>query len=339
MKLFDEYCLFLTQNGKWLDCALFKYNPNEFPLFKVVLTTSAIQRTEQMQIIYNDGTQRPFKFDILETLNTKEECTICFDEVFSPIMVELSCHHRFCRACFKAYLETALQDGTVIDTNCPDQSCTIQVCDLDILQVLSALQLGKFKQYRILAQLRMNPNTKYCPNPDCSVPGIIAEPSMPGYPRITCSDCKTVFCADCSDIWHDGLTCKRWKKLKNRKEKSSVTKRKKKEEQNTKEWMRKNKTIKCRKCNALVQRAEGCNHMTCTCGHEFCWLCGETIMSALGSSTFPLHYTTGPCAGLQMSHVDELSTARKIFRGITAPARYGVILAGLPIYGAAKLLS
>ncbi|KAK4132251.1 hypothetical protein BT67DRAFT_435611 [Trichocladium antarcticum] len=30
----------------------------------------------------------------------------------------------------------------------------------------------------------------------------------------------------------------------------------------------------CQRCHRLVSRAEGCNHMTCVCGHDFCIICG-----------------------------------------------------------------
>lgn len=32
---------------------------------------------------------------------------------------------------------------------------------------------------------------------------------------------------------------------------------------------------RCRKCNMEVNRTGGCNHMTCICGHEFCYICGK----------------------------------------------------------------
>lgn len=31
----------------------------------------------------------------------------------------------------------------------------------------------------------------------------------------------------------------------------------------------------CRKCHQLVEKNGGCNHMTCRCGHQWCWLCGR----------------------------------------------------------------
>lgn len=31
---------------------------------------------------------------------------------------------------------------------------------------------------------------------------------------------------------------------------------------------------KCKKCNCVIERNEGCPHMTCKCGHQFCYGCG-----------------------------------------------------------------
>ena len=31
----------------------------------------------------------------------------------------------------------------------------------------------------------------------------------------------------------------------------------------------------CKKCGTVVERAEGCLHMTCRCKHQFCYACGS----------------------------------------------------------------
>jgi len=40
----------------------------------------------------------------------------------------------------------------------------------------------------------------------------------------------------------------------------------------TKDWFLEN-TKDCPNCKVPIQTNKGCNHMTCRCGHEFCWLC------------------------------------------------------------------
>ena len=38
------------------------------------------------------------------------------------------------------------------------------------------------------------------------------------------------------------------------------------------EWQQKN-SKKCPSCGNAIEKNKGCNHMTCKCGYEFCWLC------------------------------------------------------------------
>ncbi len=36
----------------------------------------------------------------------------------------------------------------------------------------------------------------------------------------------------------------------------------------------------CPKCHVRIEKASGCNHMTCTCGAHFCWQCGNEFATA-----------------------------------------------------------
>merc|ERR1712224_491216 len=33
-------------------------------------------------------------------------------------------------------------------------------------------------------------------------------------------------------------------------------------------------TTNCSQCKHAVHKFTGCNHMTCRCGHQFCYICG-----------------------------------------------------------------
>src|SRR5690348_2365825 len=40
----------------------------------------------------------------------------------------------------------------------------------------------------------------------------------------------------------------------------------------TSNWISSN-TKDCPKCNKPIEKNGGCNHMSCPCGHHFCWVC------------------------------------------------------------------
>ena len=68
-------------------------------------------------------------------------------------------------------------------------------------------------------------------------------------------------------------------------------------------------------CNS-INLTEGCNHMKCTCGQAFCWLCGKPIEDTI----FPAHFqwwNPSGCSNLQMHNSVEPSafsrTAAKVF--------------------------
>ncbi|KAL3008630.1 hypothetical protein AAZX31_07G042800 [Glycine max] len=33
---------------------------------------------------------------------------------------------------------------------------------------------------------------------------------------------------------------------------------------------------RCPKCNFYVEKVDGCKHITCRCGNEFCYACGSS---------------------------------------------------------------
>merc|ERR1711977_727095 len=42
------------------------------------------------------------------------------------------------------------------------------------------------------------------------------------------------------------------------------------------EWASNGNAQICPHCTSLVERSDGCRHMRCRCGGEFCFLCGDT---------------------------------------------------------------
>ncbi len=81
-----------------------------------------------------------------------------------------------------------------------------------------------------------------------------------------CPGCSTSLCPNCKTASHRGLSCAAYMALP--------------EEQRSTidapffEMARLEGLARCNQCRAVVQLAEGCNHITCPCRYQFCYPCG-----------------------------------------------------------------
>jgi hypothetical protein len=58
------------------------------------------------------------------------------------------------------------------------------------------------------------------------------------------------------------------------------------------EYRQQQRFRECARCGATVEKKEGCNHMTCLCTNEFCYLCGEDLNDPIA---FIGHFGPGRC--------------------------------------------
>ena len=120
----------------------------------------------------------------------------------------------------------------------------------------------------------MDPNVQLCPFHNCESYAYKNENTN----NVTCIENKHKFCFNCLEKWHDGEPCKT--------EPDSFFK----------QWEKSNNVKRCPNCKFFIEKAEGCNHMTCrNCNYEWCWLCG-------GKYNYG-HYQdfSSSCYGLQFS--------------------------------------
>ncbi|CAD7929791.1 unnamed protein product [Amoebophrya sp. A25] len=80
--------------------------------------------------------------------------------------------------------------------------------------------------------------------------------------EVECSRCEYKWCFACNSEGHKGIYChvvRKWSE-KNQDEAENVT------------WIIAN-TKSCPKCKNPIEKNQGCMHIVCRCGHQFCWLC------------------------------------------------------------------
>jgi len=98
-----------------------------------------------------------------------------------------------------------------------------------------------------------------------STPRDVHEPHLDGR-RMACGKCSHVFCGLCRNPWmyesrrHEGTSCKAYR----RQLPSSMT------GSDLTSW---EGTRACPRCRVRTYRIDGCNHMTCPCGYEWCYIC------------------------------------------------------------------
>ncbi|KAL5711335.1 RBR-type E3 ubiquitin transferase [Ranunculus cassubicifolius] len=204
--------------------------------------------------------------------NTKQTCNICLEDTDVAQMFAIdTCSHRYCLSCMKQHVEVKLLHG--MTPKCPHEGCntvlTIPICRKFLPSDLIDLMNQRTKESSIPATEKV-----YCPYPKCSVLMSRAEvlPYTNGV-RIgieqsmikKCIQCRGLFCINCKVPWHNGLSCYEYKM---RNPNPTVEDAKLKSLANTKSWRQ------CKKCSHMIELAEGCYHITCRCGYEFCYTCG-----------------------------------------------------------------
>jgi len=95
-----------------------------------------------------------------------------------------------------------------------------------------------------------------------------------------CPACSNKFCTNCNVVWHTGITCAQFNQLQQQQDAEILN------FAQTQKWM------PCPQCKEYVDKESGCNHMTCRCATNFCYLCGKQILSKLDhySNDHPLFH-------------------------------------------------
>jgi len=113
----------------------------------------------------------------------------------------------------------------------------------------------------------------------------------------SCYACRVETCLNCSVKFHSGMTCAEYKQ--SRKEQTSS-------EIRSKAWLSQN--AKLCVCGRWVWKTEGCDHITCVCGKQWCYICGVSykLIDKLGNAAHKkdcMHYRprlSGGVASFQM---------------------------------------
>nr|XP_033792544.1 E3 ubiquitin-protein ligase RNF19A-like isoform X1 [Geotrypetes seraphini]XP_033792545.1 E3 ubiquitin-protein ligase RNF19A-like isoform X1 [Geotrypetes seraphini]XP_033792546.1 E3 ubiquitin-protein ligase RNF19A-like isoform X1 [Geotrypetes seraphini]XP_033792547.1 E3 ubiquitin-protein ligase RNF19A-like isoform X1 [Geotrypetes seraphini] len=208
------------------------------------------------------------------------ECPLCLLpqplKCFPPLSC---CSHLSCLDCLQRYLQIEIMESRV-QIACPQCPELVQPSDIHSLLLENAL-LEKYEEYLLRRLLVSDPDSRWCPAPDCSY-AVIAY-GCAECPRLTCGrkSCGTEFCYHCRQLWHPNKTCeqawRQWSQTTPGVTEPSTLLILSEEHGHALDV---NDIKVCPRCGAFIMKVKdgSCNRMNCTvCGCLFCWLCLKEI--------------------------------------------------------------
>lgn len=193
-------------------------------------------------------------------------CGICTYTKKSSEMFHNSkaCRHVYCSDCIRSHVAAKIRDNLTVVT-CPHPDCK-GVIGPEVCRSIVPQQVLERWESILCENVVIGSEKFYCPFKDCSAM-LVKDGDAVGVTSSECPNCNRLFCAQCKVGWHSGIDCREFQSEK-------------KGERNPEDLMlidlaKNEKWMRCSKCRFYVEKTSGCLHITCRCGHHFCYMCGK----------------------------------------------------------------
>ncbi|PBK78404.1 hypothetical protein ARMSODRAFT_39896 [Armillaria solidipes] len=187
-------------------------------------------------------------------------CPICYDDVSTPF--QLVCEHVYCTGCIRHFLTSAAETG-IFPLVCMgnESTCGTPISIPVIQKFLPPTAFNHLLETVFTTHVDKHPQEfRYCKTPDCTQ---IYRRSEAGS-VLRCPACFSEICSSCGEDSHERLSC----------EDARIHNNPAEQERMSEAWLLQQRGIKkCPTCSRLLEKTEGCNHMTCPCGAHICWRC------------------------------------------------------------------
>ena len=181
-------------------------------------------------------------------------CTICGD-IINGIELKAPCGHYFDTDCMERMFKSASKDESLYPPRC----CLTAIPTASVRQHLGAMIMMDFDKKSLEFETPAGSRV-YCHRPQCSA--FLGSSSFTPSP-MRCSGCSSVTCGSCKRACHGDRACSESAEM----EEHELS-------QMAADLHQKNGWTRCYSCHHLVEKSEGCYHITCMCKAQFCYLCG-----------------------------------------------------------------
>lgn len=206
------------------------------------------------------------EFEFVENKN-EFQCDICMDNCKPGEGIVLkSCLHQYCRNCIGKYIEGAGE----AEIPCPWRDddglrCIGMISEMEIRSLIPLDSYRRYLDISLASAEAATPNAYHCKTPNCRY-WVEIDADVENF---QCGVCLRQNCVKCKAV-HQGISCQDYYDMAHgddrRARENAAT------ENQVRGLLQAKRAQNCPKCGILVQRFDGCRHMTCTkCKHEFDW--------------------------------------------------------------------
>lgn len=198
-------------------------------------------------------------------------CAVCWTEAENA--VRTPCQHWYCSDCFGEMCHASADSASgirCVGMGDGDAAACDTPLALDTLHAhLSSAVLDAILETAFAAHVARHVDAlRYCPTADCGqIYRVLSSTkestatSSSSAPLFTCPACFSPVCRACH-VAHEGVSCA---EHKDRASGGYAALQVAKQSLGIKD---------CPKCGTLIEKIDGCNHMTCSaCGTHICWVC------------------------------------------------------------------
>lgn len=202
-----------------------------------------------------------------ESHGSLQNCSLCCDDKPPSMLLTLRCSHKFCSQCLKTYANDKVEAGQV-PIRCPEMRCNYLLSKSECKKFLPVVSYDVLE--KAIEECNLLSSDKiYCPYQNCLAlldPREAISSDESNECCIECPVCQRSICVNCGVPWHNSLSCGEYQDLPlDERDSSDLTLHCLAQDRG---WRR------CQLCRRMIELAQGCYHMTCWCGHEFCYSCG-----------------------------------------------------------------
>jgi len=225
------------------------------------------------------------------------DCPVCMDDKASINgSYTLDCNHRICYECIPTLVTIKINSNEVSEEqlHCPYENCKCTILEVTVRELCPNEIYQKFLNFRkdrYIFERSISGTIRKCPTDRCNyhfeIDDTVNSEGVNNSIHFDCPECSQSYCFYCKanngqvGPGHPQMSCadrieQLQKEEAERKRFAEWQVLNANADESFQKWVRESGSKPCPNCKHVIERNEGCDHMTCLkCKCNFCYRCGK----------------------------------------------------------------